>query len=236
MNRFTLSVLVLLPLAMAAGGCSKREPGRIVDASPPGDAPPAVAQAHWVWDRDALHAAVNQAAASPLVQSALSDAPVQGLRPCFDLAVRVAATASDGTPFWVTFLPYVFGSDSTHAWIVSLIEGDGARLAEPAEVILGRDPWPFETGFTPYAWGGRTIWVKSGAAWAMKAGGATLAPERRNWLKFFDCLTTRMPAGCAAGAMIGAEIGGPSAPYAAAIGCGVGAALGAAACALDLLR
>jgi len=236
MNRVTLSILVALPLAVAAGACSKREPGRIVDASPPGAALPVVAQAHWVWDRDALRAAVNRAAASPLVRSALSEAPAQGLRPCFDFAVHVAATTSEGTPFWVTILPYVFGSDSTHGLIVSLIEGDGSRLAEPAEVILGRDPSPFESGFTPYAWGGRTIWVKSGAAWATKAGAPTLAPERRNWLKFFDCLTTRMPAGCAAGAAIGAEIGGPTAPYAAAIGCGVGAALGAAACALDLLR
>ena len=188
-----------------------------------------------MWDRDALHAAVNQAAASPLVQSALSDAPSAGLSPCFQYAVRVAATASDGSSFWVTMLPYVFGSDSTHALIVSVIEGMGGRLAEPAEVILGRDPFPHETGFLPYAWGAGTIWVKSGEAWAVKSAAANQAPERRRWLKFFDCLTTRVPTGCAAGAAVGATIGGPTAPYAAAIGCGVGAALGAAACALAML-
>lgn len=138
-------------------------------------------------------------------------------------------------PFWVTMLPYVFGSDSTHALIVSVIEGSDSKLAEPAEVILGRDPFPHETGFIPYAWGAGTIWVKSGAAWAVKTTAASLAPQRFRWLKFFDCMTTRVPAGCAAGAAVGAAIGGPAAPHAAAIGCGVGAAVGAAACALDQL-
>ena len=235
MNRIKLSIAVVLPLVLAAGACSKREEGRVAAPALPDETVPAVAQAHWVWDRDALHAAVSQAAQSPLVQSALSDGPASGLTPCLDLAVRVAATATDGSSFWVTFLPYMYGSDSTHALIVSVIEGMGARLAEPAEVILGRDPSPIETGFTPYPWAGRTIWVKSGAAWAAKAGAASPAPERKNWLKFFDCLTTRMPAGCAAGAAIGLEIGGPAAPYAAAIGCGIGAAAGAAACGLEHL-
>jgi len=234
MSRVRLSLVVVLPLAILASGCSKREADRVAAPKPDGPIPPAVAEAHWVWDRDALHAAVNQAAASPLVQSALSDAPTTGLSPCFQYAVRVAAWTSDGTPFWVTMLPYVFGSDSTHALIVSVIEGMGSRLAEPAEVILGRDPFPHETGFLPYAWGAGTIWVKSGEAWAVKSAAAQ-APQRRRWLKFFDCLTTRMPAGCAAGAAIGATIGGPAAPHAAAIGCGVGAAAGAAACALAML-
>ena len=235
MNRVKLSIVVLLPLALLAGACSKREAGRIAAPDPLGAVAPAVAEAHWVWDRDALHAAVNQAAVSPLVQSALSEAPVAGLTPCFDLAVRVAATTGDGSSYFVTFLPYMFGNDSTHAMIVSVIEGLGVRMAEPAEVILGRDPTSLESGFTPYAWGARTIWVKSGASWVVKAGEIALAPERRRWREFFDCLATRMPAGCAAGAAIGGTIGGPAAPHAAAIGCGVGAAVGAASCALDLL-
>jgi hypothetical protein len=235
MNRITKCIVVLLPLALASGACSKQEANRIAAPDPSGTVAPVVAQAHWVWDRDALNAAVSQAATSPLVQSALSEAPVAGLTPRFELAVRVAATAGDGSSYFVTFLPYQFGNDSTHAMIVSLIEGLGVRMAEPAEVILGRAPTSLESGFTPYAWGDRTIWVKSGASWAVKAGGIALAPEKRRWVQFFDCLTTRMPAGCAAGAVIGATIGGPAAPYGAAIGCGVGAAVGAAACALDIL-
>ncbi|HKQ19695.1 MAG TPA: hypothetical protein VJW75_08115, partial [Candidatus Eisenbacteria bacterium] len=185
MSRVRLSLVVVLPLAILASGCSKREADRVAAPDPPGSAAPAVAQAHWVWDRDALHAAVNQAAASPLVQSALSATPTTGLRPCFQYAVRIAATSSDGSPFWVTMLPYVFGSDSTHALIISVIDGMGGRLAEPAEVILGRDPFPHETGFLPYAWGAGTIWVKSGEAWAVKSGAVNQAPERRRWLKFF---------------------------------------------------
>ena len=235
MNRFRLCIAVVLPLALATGACSKRDADRIATPVPPDAPAPTVAEAHWVWDRDALRTAVNQAAQSPLVQSALSEAPAEGLTPCFDLAVRVAAMSEAGTPFWVTFLPYVFGSDSTHALIVSVLEDNASRIAEPAEVILGRDPSPLETGFKPYPWGAGTIWVKSGAAFANKAGAPGLAAEKRHWLQFFDCLVTRMPAGCAAGAAIGAEIGGPTAPYAAAIGCGVGAAVGAAACAFDLL-
>lgn len=236
MNRVHLSIVFVLPLALAVSACSKREAGRVAAPELPGIAAPAVAQAHWVWDRDALHAAVSRAAASPLVQQALSQTPVAGLRPCFDLAARVIATTSDGTTLWVTFLPYMFGDDSTHALIVSVLEDSWTKIAEPAEVILGRDPFPFETGFTPYAWGARTIWVKSGASYAVKDSDAHAAPEKWKWLKFFDCAATRMPTGCAAGAAIGGTISGPGAPAGAAIGCGVGAAVGAAACALDQLK
>lgn len=223
-------ITLLLPIVLAAGGCAERKQAMVVAPErPAGDAPP-VAEAHWIWDRGALGAAVAQASSSPLVQRALAESPAAGLNPAFQYALFLEATREDGSRFSLTLLPYVFGNDSTHAAFVSVVRSAGRQIAEYAELIVGRSPSPLETGFEPVLWGATTLWVKSGDAYSLDAAAGHPAAVRRSYLKMFDCMVQRMPAGCAAGAAIGGIISGPGAPAGAAIGCGVGAAAGAAAC------
>jgi len=228
-------ITLLLPLALALGGCAERKQSSIVAPDPPvGDAP-AVAGAHWIWDRAALGAAVAQAAASPLAERALSESPATGLDPAFQYAISLVATLEDGREISLTLLPYVFGRDSTHAAFISVAKSADVELAEYAELILGRAPNDQEPGFEPVAWGGTTAWVKTGVAYSAVAAPGHPAAMIRKWTKLFDCLAQRMPGGCIAGGAIGGAVSGPGAPAGAAIGCGIGAAAGAAACTADWL-
>ena len=220
----------VLPLAVIALGC-EREPsgsGRIADPVPSVEAPELL-DARWIWDKG-LQDALLGAAASPLVQKAVSESPHPGAKPVWSLAVRAEGRVSDGKTVGVTILPYSVGSDPTHALFVSLYEHEGVEVAEPAELILGRRPTESETGFVPIWQGDRYAYVKTGTPYAIGASGPyRLSAERRNWAKFFQCFTERAPQYCGSGASIANEIA-PNFPRAAAIGCGVGVALAGVEC------
>lgn len=227
-------VAAVLPLLILASACSKREERRIVAPDPPSDAPK-VTGARWVWEPTALAGAIQAAGRSPLVQRALSQAPTAGLRPRFDLAVRAVGEVEGAGSVGLTILPFAVNGDPTHAAFVSVGEGFGIEAAEFAEMILGREPTANETGFHSVAWGNQVAWVRSSDAWVLPPGGAHPSPLRRQWTKLFDCLTQRMPTGCAAGSAIAEEVA-PGSPHAAAIGCGIGAAAGGVSCVADFLR
>lgn len=231
---FTAGLAAVLPLLVLTSACSREGERRIVAPDPLPD-PPAVTGARWVWEPRALAGAVQSAGRSPLVQRALSQAPLGRLRPRFDLAVRAVGEDAAGGSVGLTVLPYAVEGDPTHAAFVCLAEGLGQQAAEFAEMIVGRDPRPDETGFHSVVWGDRIVWIRSDDAVASSSGIAHRSPEKRQWTKLFDCLATRMPTGCAAGSAISQEIA-PGSPHAAAIGCGIGAAAGAASCAVDFIR
>ncbi|HEX7077891.1 MAG TPA: hypothetical protein VF363_05685 [Candidatus Eisenbacteria bacterium] len=224
-------ITLLLPVALAASGCAEKKEGRVVAPTRPVAGPPAAAEAHWVWDRAALSAAVSRASSSPLVERTLAESPTSGLDPAFQNAIHLEGSLDNGQSVSLTLLPYVVGGDSTHAAFVSVARSGDLELAEFAEMIVGRDPSPFETGFHPALWGTTPVWVKTGDAYSVDAAGH-LAPLRRSLTKLFECLVQEMPSGCMAGGIVGGAVGGPGG---AAIGCGVGAAMGAAACVADWL-
>lgn len=228
------AVAAVLPLLVLTSACSREGARRVVAPAPPSDAPQ-VTGARWVWEPAALAGAVQAAGRSPLVQRALSQAPVAGLRPRFDLAVRAVGDVEGAGEAALTILPYSVNGDPTHAAFVSVAEGSGQEAAEFAEMILGRDPNPDEMGYHSIVWGNQVAWVRTGDAWLLPAGGANRAPLRRQWTKLFDCLSERMPTGCAAGSAIASELV-PGEPRAAAIGCGIGAAAGAISCVADFLK
>ncbi|MGE5179239.1 MAG: hypothetical protein ACM3PF_09125 [Bacteroidota bacterium] len=231
---FLVGFAAVLPILVLASACSRDSERRVVAPNPLPDSPQ-VTSAHWVWETEALAGAVQSAGKNPLVQRALAQAPIGGLRPRFDLAVHAVGEVPDvGGTVGLTILPYAT-ADPTHAAFVSVARGLGSEAAEFAEMIVGREPGPSEIGFHSVVWGDQVVWVRSADAYVQAAGGTLRSPIRKSWTRLFDCLANRMPAGCAAGSSIASEIA-PGSPHAAAIGCGVGAALGAASCALDFIR
>lgn len=223
----------VLPLLVLASACSKEGAPRIAAPSP--SEPPEVTGARWVWEPRALAGAVQAAGKSPLVQRALSQAPIAGrLQPRYDLAVRAVAEGADGRPVALTILPHAVAGDPTRAAFISMAEAFGTEAAEYAEMIVGREPRPDEEGFHSIVWGDQVVWVRSGDAVVPSGAGGLRSPMKRNWGKLFECLADRMPTGCAAGASIAREVA-PGFPQAAAVGCGIGAAVGAATCAAQYL-
>jgi hypothetical protein len=231
---FVAGLAAVLPLLVLTSACSKDGERRVLAPAPPSDASQ-VTGARWVWEPAALAGAVQAAGKNPLAQRALSQAPISGLRPRFDLAVRAVGEIEGAGAVGLTILPYAVNGDPTHAAFVSVAAGYGQEAAEFAEMILGREPRPDEVGFHSIVWGNRVAWVRSGDAWLLPSGGAHQAPVRRSWTRLFDCLVQRMPSGCAAGSAIASEIA-PGAPQAAAIGCGIGAAAGGVSCVADFMR
>lgn len=231
---FVAGVAAVLPLLVVTSACSRDGERRVTAPAPLPDSPQ-VTGARWVWEPAALAGAVQAAGKNPLVQRALSQAPIAGLRPRFDLAVRAVGEVEGAGAVVLTILPYAVNGDPTHAAFVSVAEGYGQEAAEFAEMILGREPNPDETGYHSIAWGNRVAWVRTGDAWLLPGGGANRAPLRRQWTKLFDCLAERMPSGCAAGSAIASELV-PGEPRAAAIGCGIGAAAGGVSCVADFLK
>ena len=226
---------VLLPLLLLASSCSRGGEKSVLAPVP--EQPrhvTQVAEMRWVWEHDALSGAVLAASRNPLVQRALVDAPVSGLVPRPDLAIRAVGADSDGAPIGFTILPYSVGGDRTRAAFVSVAQAFGREAVEFAELIVGREPRPEETGFERAVWGNQIVWVRTGDAYELVSRGGHLAPMKRNWGRFFSCLTERMPAGCAAGASIANDLA-PAFPRAAAVGCAIGALGGAASCVLDML-
>jgi hypothetical protein len=231
---FVAAVAAVLPLLVLTSACSREGERRVVAPAPLSDSPQ-VTGARWVWEPAALAGAVQAAGKNPLVQRALSQAPIAGLRPRYDLAVRAVGSVQGAGEVGVTILPYAVNGDPTHAAFISVAQGSGQEAAEFAEMILGRNPNPDEIGYHSIVWGNQVAWVRSGDSWLLPAGGANRAPLRRQWTKLFDCLAERMPTGCAAGASIASELV-PGEPRAAAVGCGIGAAAGAISCVADFLR
>jgi hypothetical protein len=240
-RRFLAGFAAVLPLLVLASACSREGERRVVAPALPD--PPQVTGARWVWEPSALAGAVLSAGKSPLVQRALREAPVGGLRPRHDLAIRAVGTIADGGTVGVTILPYAVDGDPTHAAFVSVADGFGLEAAEFAEMIVGRDPRPDEVGYHSIGWGGQVAWIRSGDPYFPEAGASGSAvwgsahpsPLKRNWTRLFDCAVERMPTGCSAGAEIASGLV-PGDPRAAAIGCGVGAAVGAISCVVDFLR
>jgi len=227
-------VAAVLPLLVLTSACSNRGERRVVAPEPLPDAPQ-VTGARWVWEPGALAGAVQAAGRNPLVQRALVGAPAAGLRSRYDLAVRAVGDDASGGTVGLTILPYAVDGDPTRAAFITLAQGYGAEGAEFAEMIVGRDPRPDEVGYQAAAWGHQVVWIRTGDAYFPATAGAQRAPLKRQWTKLFDCMSQRMPTGCAEGAAIANELA-PGEPRAAAIGCGVGAAAGAISCAVDWLR
>ena len=218
---------IVLPVVLVAAGCGRRESTRVV--APP--SAPQISEARWVFEKEALEGAVAQAASSPLVQRAIAGSGNARLTPAFGYALRLVATAADGSSIGATLLPYIVDGDSTHAVFVSLLERDGRRQSDAEELIFGREPTALETGFNPVRIGSAIGWMKSGSSYAADARGLPrLAHEKFNWLKFTTCVLTGAQAACEAGAEI-ASIVAPGVPQARAIGCGIGVAFLAAGCA-----
>ena len=226
--RWIASILLLAALAV---GCERKE-GRVTAPAPPEK--PETVEAHWVWDQE-LEAAVQGAAASPLVQRAIAEVPNPRLTPRWDLAVRAIGTMSDGSHVGVTILPYVVDQDLTHALFISYLEGDGRRLAEPSELILGREPTSLETGFQAIRIGDRVGWIKGGQVYKWgAASGIQPVVEKPKWTNFVDCLMQGAEQGCATGAAIAQSVA-PGVPRASAIGCAAGVAVVAVGCAIEHL-
>jgi hypothetical protein len=231
--KFVRCFAIVLPIVLAAAGCERRESTRIVD--PPPEPRPEVVEAHWVTDKDALDGAVRDAAASPLVQLAVRSSTHPRLTPLHHLAVRAVGRLNSGMRVGVTILPYMVDNDSTHATFVSLIEGDGARIADVGELIVGRAPTSLETDFRPVDLGGKIGWMKGVSAYAGSGDGKLQrSPEKRRWAKFIECVLEGAFAACSAGADLADDIA-PGVPRARAIGCGIGVAGLVLGCAIQHL-
>jgi hypothetical protein len=228
---FRRGLAAVLPLLLLATSCSRGNEKRVVAPNPTVD-PPHVTTGRWIWEPDGLAGAVREARSNPLVQRALATATVTGLNPRNDLAVRAVGEDSRGLPVGLTILPFSVGRDSSRAAFISVAEGSGRQAAEFAEMIVGRDPRPDETGFTQTTWGNQIVWVRTGDAYELAPGMAHPAPMKRSWNKLFKCLAERMPMGCAAGSDIAGDFA-PGNPRAAAVGCAIGAAVGGLSCAFD---
>jgi len=218
----------VLPLLLLASSCSRGDEKRVVAPSPPLD-PPLVATGRWIWEPDALAGAVRDVRANPLVQRALATTTLTGLRQRGDLAVRAVGVDTRGMPAGLTILPFAVGKDSTHAAFISVAESAGQKIAEFAEMIAGRDPYPNETGFQRAVWGDRIVWIKTVDAYELAPGMGNRAAVRRSWKKIMGCFAERIPQGCAAGAGLADDFV-PGNPRAAAIGCAVGAVGGMLSC------
>ena len=222
---------IVLPLAIAAAGCSRDEP-KPVTAPEPAAAAPSVQEAHWIDNPEALSGAVRVAQASPLVQRAISDTPIPRLTPMPQYAVRAVGSLSDGSRAGMTILPFIAGHDSTHAVFITLLEHDGHPLAEVGELILGRAPTSLETGFVQIMVGGRVGWFRGGSTYGPGLdGSAKLSSERWRAEKFNRCFLENAGIGCQAGSGFGRAIA-PEIPAAASIGCGLGVAAVAVGCAI----
>jgi hypothetical protein len=207
----------------------------------------------WVWEPASLAAAVSRAGANPLVQRALAEAAIPGMRARHDLAIRAIGVGPDGAPLGFTLLPYAITDDPTRAVFITAAQGIGTEAVEVVEMIAGREPRSNEIGFEPVLFAGKLVYVHTVDSYEpdppsppddtprdpyvpdpypVQRGAES--PARRVFAKLFACLAERMPQGCAAGVDIANEIA-PNVPKAAAIGCGVGAAVGAGSCVLDYL-
>lgn len=231
MNTVKSCLAVLLPIALAAGGCAGRKEGRVV-APPRATDPPAVETARWVQDRDALGSAIAQASSSPLVQRALTEVP-GGAPPLVREGVaRAEGKLADGSSASVTILPYAMAGDPTRATFVSYLQRGNDVLAERSELITGRNPYDNEEGFEPVVFGSQVLWVKVDAAYALAPDGSALrSPERIDIAKFMKCFTAMAPAFADAGASIATAIA-PMWPASAAVGGAIGTAVAAISCAL----
>lgn len=229
---FHRGLAAALPLLLLATSCSRGNEKRVVAPTPLD--PPHVATGRWLWEPDGLAGAVREARSNPLVQRALATATVTGLRPRNDLAVRAVGEDDRGMPVGLTILPFSVGRDSSHAAFITVADGSGRQAAEFAEMIVGREPRPDETGYTRMTWGNQIVWVRTGDAYELAPGMAHPAPMKRNWTKLFTCLAERMPQGCAAGADIADDFA-PGNPRAAAIGCAIGSAVAGLSCALEFV-
>ncbi|HEV8129424.1 MAG TPA: hypothetical protein VGQ14_07190 [Candidatus Eisenbacteria bacterium] len=252
MSRRAGPAAAALLLVVGSGACSRQEEKRITAPTP---AEPVVTAMRWVWEPASLAAAVSRAGANPLVQRALADAAVPGMRARHDLAIRAIGVGPDGAPLGFTLLPYAITDDPTRAVFITAAQGIAAEAVEVVEMIAGREPRANEIGFEPVLFAGRLVYVHTIGSYEQgpetpyppdntprdpyvpdpyPVQRGAESPVRRSYAKLFNCLAERMPQGCAAGAEIANEIA-PGIPKAAAIGCGVGAALGAGSCVLDLL-
>jgi hypothetical protein len=236
-----------LLLAVVTGACSRETEKRITAPVP---SEPVVTGMRWVWEPASLAAEVRRAGSNPLVQRALAEAGVTGMRARHDLAIRAIGVGPDGAPVGFTLLPYAIPDDPTRAVFISSAEGLSTEAVEIVEMIAGREPRANEIGFEPVLFAGRLVYIHTKDSyvpappdppapsdpWYPKqpARRGAESPVRRSFTKLFGCLAERMPQGCAAGASIADEIA-PGVPKAAAIGCGVGAAIGAGSCVLDFL-
>ena len=221
---------IVLLLVLAAAGCGRKESARVVAPPPPGPEIQVV-EAHWVFERSALHGAIELAASSPLVRRAIVESPSPRLTPVYGYAVRAEGTVSGGSQIGATILPYIVDGDSTHAVFISLLERDGKQQAEAGELILGREPTSLETGFTPMRIGDRIGWFKGGNSYVAGADGLPrLSQQKFKWMKFVQCLIGGAGGACSAGSEVGRGVA-PGVPYAGAVGCAVGVALLAVGCA-----
>ncbi len=219
-HRAVPAVAALL-LVVVTGACSRESEKRITAPLP---SEPVVTGMRWVWEPASLAAEVRRAGSNPLVQRALAQGGVPGMRARHDLAIRAIGVGPDGAPVGFTLLPYAIPGDPTRAVFISsaepvlfagrlvYIHTKDSYVPPPPDPPVPTDPWYPEQ--------------------PMKRGAES--PVRRSFVKLFSCLAERMPQGCAAGAGIADEIA-PGVPKAAAIGCGVGAAIGAGSCILDFL-
>jgi hypothetical protein len=250
MSRRAGPAAAALLLVVAAGACSRQEEKRITAPIP---AEPVVTGMRWVWEPQSLAAAVSRAGSNPLVQKALANAAVPGMRARHDLAIRAIGAGPDGAPLGFTLLPYAITDDPTRAVFITAAQGIGTEAVEVVEMIAGREPRSNEIGFEPVLFAGKLVYVHTVDSYEpdppsppddtprdpyvpdpypVQRGAES--PARRVFAKLFACLAERMPQGCAAGVDIANEIA-PNVPRAAAIGCGVGAAVGAGSCVLDYL-
>src|SRR5262245_27374582 len=83
-SRVGLAVAAIV-LAVVAGACSRQSEDRMIAPTP---SEPVVTGMRWVWEPTALATAVSRAGANPLVQRALTESGVSGMRARHDLAIR----------------------------------------------------------------------------------------------------------------------------------------------------
>jgi len=229
-------IAMVLPIVIAAAGCSKEDEKRVSAPEPPDAAVPEVLEAQWITDPRALGSAVQAAAGNPLVQRAVVEAPHPRLTPMPEYALRAVGSAADGSRVGVTMLPYMVDQDSTHAVFISLLERDGRQLAEFSELIFGRAPTSLETGFSSIMIGNRVGWFRGGSTYLVGSDGSTkLSSGRFNWEKWTKCFMENAPAGCTAGRDIADDIA-PGIPSAGVIGCSAGTVIVAIGCAIGFFR
>ena len=223
-------------LLLLAAGCSREQPERRIAAPnpPPDPGDRQIVEAHWVDQNETLRDAARSAAASPLVQRAIAGVPVDP-RTGVDAehTIRAIGTASDGSRFRVTLLPYTIRGDATRAAIVAWMERDGRQIAQVSEMISGRIPGPSEGDFELSVIGGHRLWFRDRGTYSLSAdGGIHRAPQRTISKEFMRCWLERavnICLGAANGCMQNAPSG--QVPICVAIGCAVGAAVAAGECA-----
>ena len=237
-------VLAILPLALAAGACTREPAHRVVAPEPASSS--TIRDGSWVSDRGQVAQAASIAAAHPLVREALDATGTSRLAYAPEYSLRAVGRTVGDRSIALTILPYVTGGDPTHATFLSLLENDGEPAVSRAEIIWGRDPRSDEPGFSPFYLEGARGWIReddlrlASATPAATAGGAPAdgapaagaarSPERFNKQKFLTCFQDLGPQLCSQGIAISNQVA-PTVPYHEAIGCGAGTAVAALSCA-----